>query len=64
MVFIKNDYVLFLGRIVPEKGVHYLIEAFSKLNTNKSLSSQEALPTPTSIISIFSSWLIRILVLF
>lgn len=33
----KNDYVLFLGRIVPEKGVHYLIEAFSKLNTNKKL---------------------------
>lgn len=33
----KNDYVLFLGRIVPEKGVHYLIEAFSKLNANKKL---------------------------
>lgn len=33
----KNDYVLFLGRIVPEKGVHYLIEAFSKLNTSKKL---------------------------
>lgn len=33
----KNDYVLFLGRIVPEKGVHYLIEAFNKLNTNKKL---------------------------
>lgn len=33
----KNDYVLFLGHIVPEKGVHYLIEAFSKLNTNKKL---------------------------
>ena len=33
----KNDYVLFLGRIVPEKGVHYLIEAFSRLDTDKKL---------------------------
>lgn len=33
----KDEYLLFLGRIVPEKGVHYLIEAFSKLDTDKKL---------------------------
>jgi len=32
-----NDYILFLARLVPEKGVHYLIEAFEKLNTEKKL---------------------------
>lgn len=33
----KDNYLLSLGRIVPEKGVHYLIEAFSKTNTDKKL---------------------------
>ena len=33
----KDSYVLFLGRIVPEKGVHYLIDAFKRLNTDKKL---------------------------
>ncbi|MBT1177142.1 glycosyltransferase family 4 protein [Bifidobacterium callimiconis] len=33
----KNGYVLFLGRIVPEKGVHYLVEAFRQLDTDKKL---------------------------
>ena len=33
----KDGYILFLGRIVPEKGVHYLIEAFRKLDTDKKL---------------------------
>lgn len=33
----KNSYILFLGRLVPEKGIHYLIEAFNKLNTDKKL---------------------------
>lgn len=33
----KDSYLLFLGRIVPEKGEHYLIEAFKKLTTDKKL---------------------------
>lgn len=33
----KDDYILFLGRLVPEKGITYLIEAFKKVNTNKKL---------------------------
>lgn len=33
----KDGYVLFLGRIVPEKGVHYLVEAFKRLDTDKKL---------------------------
>lgn len=32
-----DDYILFLARIVPEKGVHYLIEAFKTINTEKKL---------------------------
>lgn len=33
----KNDYILFLARIVPEKGLHYLIEAYKEIKTNKKL---------------------------
>lgn len=33
----KDGYLLSLGRIVPEKGLHYLIEAFSKIDTDKKL---------------------------
>ena len=29
--------MLFLGRIVPEKGIHYLIEAFNNIETSKKL---------------------------
>lgn len=34
---IKDSYVLYLGRIVPEKGLHYLIDAFKKVKTDKKL---------------------------
>ncbi len=33
----KDGYLLFLGRIVPEKGLHYLIEAYSGIDTDKKL---------------------------
>ncbi len=33
----KDGYILFLSRLVPEKGLHYLIKAFRKLKTEKRL---------------------------
>lgn len=33
----KNSYVLFLARLVPEKGLHYLIDAYQELQTEKKL---------------------------
>lgn len=33
----KNSYILFLGRIVPEKGLRYLVEAFKNVKTDKQL---------------------------
>lgn len=33
----KDGYFLFLARIVPEKGAHYLLEAFKMLETDKKL---------------------------
>lgn len=33
----KDDYILFLGRLVPEKGIKYLIQAFKDVKTNKKL---------------------------
>ena len=33
----KGSYVLFLGRLVPEKGVHYLVEAWKGIKTDKKL---------------------------
>ena len=33
----KDDYILFLARLVPEKGLNYLLEAFGKIDTDKKL---------------------------
>lgn len=33
----ENSYILFLGRLVPEKGIRYLIEAFKDIQTDKKL---------------------------
>lgn len=34
---VKDSYILSLGRIVPEKGLHYLIKAFKACKTDKKL---------------------------
>lgn len=34
---IKDEYILFLGRIVPEKGLRYLVEAFKNITADKKL---------------------------
>ena len=33
----KDSFILFLARLVPEKGLHYLVEAFGNIDTNKKL---------------------------
>lgn len=33
----QDSYILFLGRLVPEKGIRYLIEAFKRVKTDKKL---------------------------
>lgn len=33
----KNEYILFLARIVPEKGLHYLLDAYKNIRTSKKL---------------------------
>lgn len=33
----KDSYILFLGRIVPEKGLRYLVDAYKGLDTDKKL---------------------------
>ena len=33
----KDSYILYLGRLVPEKGIHYLIDAYKEIHTDKRL---------------------------
>ncbi len=33
----KDEYILYLGRLVPEKGLEYLIKAYKRIDTDKKL---------------------------
>lgn len=33
----RDGYILYLGRLVPEKGIRYLIDAYKNINTSKKL---------------------------
>jgi len=43
----KQEYFLFIGRMIPDKGLHYLIPAFKKLKTNKKLVLVGGSPNPS-----------------
>lgn len=43
----KNEYFLFVGRFIPDKGLHYLIPAFEKVNTTKKLVLVGGSPNPS-----------------
>ena len=44
----KNDYFLFVGRFIPDKGLHYLIAAFESLKTTKKLVLVGGSPNPSN----------------
>ena len=43
---VKNGYFLFVGRFIPDKGLHLLIAAFSKIDTTKKLVLIGGSPNP------------------
>jgi glycosyltransferase involved in cell wall biosynthesis len=43
----RNKYFLFVGRFIPDKGLHYLIPAFEKLKTTKKLVLVGGSPNPS-----------------
>jgi len=43
----KGDYYLFVGRFIPDKGLHYLLPAFAAANTNKKLVLIGGSPNPS-----------------
>ena len=43
----KNEYFLFVGRFIPDKGLHYLIPAFEKIDTSKKLVLVGGSPNPS-----------------
>ncbi len=43
----KNEYFIFVGRFIPDKGIHILVEAFQKVNTNKKLVLIGGSPYPS-----------------
>jgi len=42
----KGEYILFVGRFIPDKGVHLLVEAFQNVKTDKKLLLIGGSPTP------------------
>lgn len=44
----QREYFLFVGRFIPEKGIHYLIEAFLELKTDKKLIIVGGSPNPNT----------------
>jgi glycosyltransferase involved in cell wall biosynthesis len=42
-----GEYFLFVGRFIPDKGVHYLIKAFEQLTTKKKLVLVGGSPNPS-----------------
>ena len=43
----KDEYFLFVGRFIPDKGLHYLIPAFERLKTDKKLVLVGGSPNPS-----------------
>ena len=43
----KGEYFLFVGRFIPDKGLHLLMEAFKSLQTNKKLVLIGGSPNPS-----------------
>jgi len=43
----KQEYYLFIGRFIPDKGLHYLIPAFKNSNSNKKLVLIGGSPNPS-----------------
>ncbi len=43
----KGEYFLFVGRFIPDKGLHILVAAFEKLNTDKKLVLIGGSPNPS-----------------
>ncbi len=44
----RNNYFLFVGRFIPDKGIHYLIRAFEGVTTRKHLVIVGGSPNPGS----------------
>jgi glycosyltransferase involved in cell wall biosynthesis len=44
----KGEYLLFVGRFIPDKGVHLLVKAFQLVKTDKKLILIGGSPTPNS----------------
>ncbi len=44
---VKDEYYLFVGRFIPDKGLHYLIPAFKNSGSNKKLVLVGGSPNPS-----------------